>query len=104
MEAVLLVDSPEVGAGLEIVRLEVLMLFHECVSALADVFFPILAEGIYQLDLFTDYEALSREKQLHAALLEVRTKYGANALLKGLNLLEGATTKMRNEQIGEHRA
>ncbi len=61
-------------------------------------------EGIYQLDLFTDYEALSREKQLHAALLEVRTKYGANALLKGLNLLEGATTKMRNEQIGGHRA
>ena len=61
-------------------------------------------EGIYQLDLFTDYDALSKEKQLHAALLEVRTKYGANAILKGLNLLDGATTKMRNEQIGGHRA
>lgn len=61
-------------------------------------------EGIYQIDLFTDYDALNKEKQLYAALLEVRTKYGANALLKGLNLLEGATTKMRNEQIGGHRA
>ena len=61
-------------------------------------------EGMYQMDLFTDYDALNREKQLHAALLEVRTKYGANALLKGINLFDGATTKTRNEQIGGHRA
>ena len=61
-------------------------------------------DGMYQMDMFTDYAALDRERQLHAALLEVRTRYGANALLKGLNLLEGATTKMRNEQIGGHRA
>ncbi|MCR5420046.1 MAG: DNA methylase [Lachnospiraceae bacterium] len=61
-------------------------------------------DGIYQMDLFTDYEALDKEKQLHAALLEVRTKYGANALLKGINLLECATTRMRNDQIGGHRA
>ena len=60
--------------------------------------------GMYQMELFTDYDALDKEKQLHAALLEVRTRYGANALLKGMNLLEGATTKMRNEQIGGHRA
>ena len=61
-------------------------------------------EGIYQMDLFTDYDALNREKRLHAALLEVRTRYGANALLKGTNLLEGATTIERNKQIGGHRA
>ncbi len=46
-------------------------------------------DGIYQLDLFTDYDALDRQRRLHAALLEVRAKYGANALLRGLNLLEG---------------
>lgn len=61
-------------------------------------------EGIYQMDLFTDYDALNREKRLHAALLEARTRYGANALLKGTNLLEGATTIERNKQIGGHRA
>ncbi len=61
-------------------------------------------EGMYQMDLFTDYELLDKEKKIHAALLEVRTRYGANAVLKGMNLLEGATTKMRNEQIGGHRA
>lgn len=61
-------------------------------------------EGMYQLDLFTDYEALNKERQIHAALLEVRTKYGANAILKGTNLMDGATTRERNEQIGGHRA
>ena len=35
---------------------------------------------------------------------DVRNRYGANAMLKGINFLEGATTKMRNEQIGGHRA
>ncbi len=61
-------------------------------------------EGIYQIDLFTDYDAINKEKRLQAALLEVRTRYGANALLKGTNLLEGATTRERNQQIGGHRA
>ena len=61
-------------------------------------------DGIYQMDLFTDYASLNREQQLHAALLEVRTRYGANAVLKGTNLLDGATTIERNKQIGGHRA
>ena len=61
-------------------------------------------EVMYQMDLFTDYDALNKERQLYAALLEVRTKYGANALLKGMNLMKGATTIERNQQIGGHRA
>ena len=61
-------------------------------------------EDMYQIDLFTDYDALDREKQLHAALLEVRTRFGANAMLKGLNFLEGATAIERNNQIGGHKA
>ncbi len=60
--------------------------------------------GMYQMDLFTDYDALNKEKQLHAALLDVRTRYGGNALVRGLNLLDGATTIERNNQIGGHRA
>ena len=54
--------------------------------------------------MFTDYEALNKEKQIHAALLDVRSKYGANAILKGTNFLEGATTIERNQQIGGHKA
>jgi len=68
-----------------------------------------------QMDLFTDYEelerkqkaeqaALEREKKAQKAIIELRKKYGKNAVLKGMNLQEGATTKDRNEQVGGHKA
>jgi DNA polymerase V len=68
-----------------------------------------------QLDLFTDYEAqrkqqlqekeaLEREKRLQQAMLSIKKKYGKNAILKGMNLEEGATAKSRNSQIGGHKA
>ena len=57
-----------------------------------------------QLDLFSDYDALQKERKLEGAMLEVRKKYGANSLLKGLNYREGATAIERNTQIGGHRA
>lgn len=68
-----------------------------------------------QLDLFTDYEALERERQAKAleikkenrlqhAVLDIKKKYGKNALLKGMNLEEGGTTIERNGQVGGHKA
>lgn len=68
-----------------------------------------------QLDLFTDYVAaqakkedeeaeLAREKKMQQAMLEIKKKYGKNAILKGMNLEEGATTVDRNRQIGGHKA
>ena len=68
-----------------------------------------------QLDLFTDYNAmqkqkekeseeLDREKKLQHAMLEIKKKYGKNAILKGMNLQEGATARDKNNQIGGHRA
>lgn len=59
---------------------------------------------VFQLDLFADYAALAKERKRKAAMLEVRKKYGANALLTGLNFREGATAIERNTQIGGHRA
>ena len=58
----------------------------------------------FQLDLFTDYAALEKEKRLQGALLEVRKRHGANAVLKGTSFLDGATARERNLQIGGHRA
>ena len=58
----------------------------------------------FQLDLFTDYEALERERRMQAAMLEVRKRYGAGAIFKGLNMEEGATSLERHKQIGGHRA
>lgn len=72
-------------------------------------------EAYEQLDLFTDYEAvckqreeekkaLEREKKMQQALLDIKKKYGKNAVLKGMNLEEGAMTVERNRQIGGHKA
>lgn len=61
-------------------------------------------QGVYQLNLFTDYDRLKKERNLYYALMEIRARYGANAILRGINFLEGATTKERNTQIGGHRA
>ena len=49
-------------------------------------------------------EYLDKEKKRQLALLEIQKKYGKNAVLKGINYQEGATTKERNEQIGGHKA
>ena len=61
-------------------------------------------DGIYQLNLFTDYDALEREKSIQRAMLTVRRRYGPNAIFTGKDLLEGATTLERNLQIGGHKA
>ena len=60
--------------------------------------------GTFQMDLFTDYDALERERRIQGAMLEIRRRYGPNAVLKGLNLLDGAMTRERNTQIGGHKA
>ena len=57
-----------------------------------------------QMDFFTDYQALKQEKSLQGAMAGVRKKHGANAVFKGMNLLEEATMLERNQQIGGHRA
>ncbi len=61
-------------------------------------------DGYRQLDLFTDFDAMEKERSMQRAMLAVRRKYGLNAVVKGMNLLEGATTIERNQQIGGHRA
>ncbi|MBQ6891196.1 MAG: DNA methylase, partial [Clostridia bacterium] len=68
-----------------------------------------------QLDLFADPMAQEqarqvrqakqrRERQAQQAVLDIRKKFGGNAILKGMDLKEGATTKERNEQVGGHKA
>ena len=68
-----------------------------------------------QMDLFTDYAAReaqraedaaahARERRLQETMLDIKKKYGKNAILKGMSLEEGATAKSRNGQIGGHQA
>lgn len=57
-----------------------------------------------QFDIFTDPEKEEQEKRLQNAMLAIQDKYGKNAILKGTNLLDGATTIARNGQIGGHKS
>ena len=68
-----------------------------------------------QLDLFTDYEELDKQRQkekarlakerrMQEAQLRIKQRFGKNAILRGLNFQEGATAKERNKQIGGHKA
>ena len=60
--------------------------------------------GPVQLELFSDPAALEKEKALGRAMVEVRRRFGMNAIVKGMNLEKGATTIERNRQIGGHKA
>ena len=60
--------------------------------------------GMYQMNLFVDYDEQERDRRLMGAMLEVRRRFGPNAVFKGTDLLEGATALERNRQIGGHRA
>ena len=61
-----------------------------------------------QIDLFTDEEKNKveheKERKLQQALLDIKHKFGKNAILKGISLQDGATAKERNSQIGGHKA
>ncbi len=68
-------------------------------------------KNIYvQMDLFADCgsaekdEVLAKEKNMQKAIVDIKKKYGKNAIIRGMNLEEGATTISRNGQIGGHKA
>lgn len=74
-----------------------------------------LAAQPVQLDLFFDYKAEEKERKkaqkqeekerkMQEALLDIKRRFGKNAILRGLNLQEGATAIERNKQIGGHKA
>lgn len=73
------------------------------------------APVVEQLDLFTDYEALDQERKaeedelerelkIQKALINIRDRYGKNAIVKGLNMKKESTAMERNKQIGGHKA
>jgi len=76
----------------------------------------VVKEDSYrQLDIFTNYEELERiekeqneefekERHIQEATIEIKKRFGKNALLKGMNFEEGATARDRNRQIGGHKA
>ncbi len=64
----------------------------------------VVEEGYRQYDLFSDPVELERENRMQKAVIGIKRRFGKNAILKGMNLEEGAMTRERNHQIGGHRS
>lgn len=64
----------------------------------------IRAEACEQYDLFTDHEQIERDKKMQRAVLEIKKRFGKNALVRGMDLQEAATAMERNRQIGGHKS
>ncbi len=67
-------------------------------------FTDIAGDEHEQFDLFCDPQEKIKEKNMQKAILSIKKKYGKNAMIKGMDLQEGATTIERNGQIGGHRS
>ncbi len=67
-------------------------------------FGDLLPEELATIDLFTDVEAEAREHDLQRAIIDVKGRYGKNALVMGRSLRPEATGRERNEQVGGHHA
>lgn len=65
-------------------------------------FAGLVSENAEQYDFFTDIEKVEKEKNLIFSVMNLKQKYGKNAILKGLDLKENATQKERNKMIGGH--
>ena len=59
-------------------------------------------EAYQQYDLFSDPVELEKDYKIQKSVNEIRKKFGNNAILRGMDLQDAATTKERNEQIGGH--
>ena len=85
-------------------------LYHKIMSQTAPLrritltFNNVSEETCQQYDLFSDPVKLERERNMQRAVLNIKKRYGKNAILKGMNLQAAATTMDRNRQIGGHKA
>lgn len=67
--------------------------------------FGNVKDEIYeQYDLFADIEEIEKERKLQQTLVDIRNKFGKNAVLKGMNYLDKGTARYRNTTIGGHKA
>ena len=85
-------------------------LFNEIVDKTRQIrkmgynFYNIIDEINEQYDLFTDLKEIEKQKNVVQSVVSLQDKYGKNAVLKGIDLLENATQKERNETIGGHKS
>ena len=64
----------------------------------------VMPEEYHQYHFFVDGEELERNRKMQQAVISIKNKFGKDAILKGMNLEEGAMTRERNHQIGGHKS
>ena len=64
----------------------------------------VVSEDYLQYDLFSDPSEVEKEKNLQHAILDIKHRFGKNAIMRGMNLLPCSTYRERNAQIGGHKA
>lgn len=64
----------------------------------------VMPEAYHQYNFFIDAQELEKNREVQKAVISIKNKFGKDAILKGMNLEEGATTRERNHQIGGHRS
>lgn len=64
----------------------------------------VMTEDYQQFDLFSNPEETEKDVKAQRAAISIKQRYGRNAILKGMNLEESATTIERNGQIGGHKS
>lgn len=77
---------------------------HTPIHRFTVTFNNVIDEAYQQYDLFTNLEDVEKERKIQKVMLDIKDKFGKNAILKGMNLQEGATTRERNRQIGGHKS
>ncbi len=65
-------------------------------------FSDVVDEGCEGYDLFTDFSEIEKEKKAESAVIGIKEKFGKNAMLRAMDLQEGATSILRNKKIGGH--
>lgn len=72
------------------------------IRKLTIAFSGLADEATRGYDMFTDEQAVEKELRLEHVVLDIKDKFGKNAILRGIDIADGATTKMRNKLIGGH--
>lgn len=88
----------------------VVQLYHRIVDPACPIkrinitFNHVMPEAYTQYSFFADARELEKNRKMQEAVLSIKNKFGKDAILKGMNLQEGATTLERNHQIGGHKS
>ena len=77
---------------------------HQPIRRLSITCNNVVPEDYVQLSIFTDAERIEKDRDMQRAVIKLKDRYGKDAVLRGISYMDGATTIIRNHQIGGHKS